>query len=347
MKISSRDSENSYIFHETMKTIRSRKCHNWAEECTGLTTSLYPRQFDNFSFPEYHGFPFCWLTPISINTSYIYCYLYKLWPWLSYKQKTKALVIPHLPSVFFQLLFSAKLLQPCLRCFHFLVPMSLHSTQIALLFPRLHRESLVQVAKEAAISYGHSAFSSTAFYSWSLPPFLKNHEWGFNFLQTALLSYVTHNTPRTHLYNLRYACKPVGPYGRHHEHTEDETSWPRDLRVPLWPARPSRRHLLCSLSGNISLGFWNTSPSNFPFQPLCLRFCWFLISRLSLSRCVLRSARAFSLSVEWRDLIPFRDFTHHWHAQNKTCNLRPASPPRFGTPNPAASPTRLHTKYTG
>lgn len=91
----------------------------------------------------------------------------------------------------------------------------------------------------------------------------------------------------------------------------------------------------------------NTSPSNFPFQPLCLRFCWFLISRLSLSRCVLRSARAFSLSVEWRDLIPFRDFTHHWHARNKTCNLRPASPPRFGTPNPAASPTRLHTKYTG
>lgn len=73
----------------------------------------------------------------------------------------------------------------------------------------------------------------------------------------------------------------------------------------------------------------------------------FLISRLSLSRCVLRSARAFSLSVEWRDLMPFRDFTHHWHARNKTCNLRPASPPRFGTPNPAASPTRLHTKYTG
>lgn len=61
----------------------------------------------------------------------------------------------------------------------------------------------------------------------------------------------------------------------------------------------------------------------FPFQPLRLRFCWFLISRLSLSRSVLRSARAFSLSAEWRDLIPFRDFAHHWHARNKHVQSTP------------------------
>lgn len=142
----------------------------------GVHGSHLPLPMTIFSFTE-HVFSFCWLIPISLKTSYtiifISCELYFL---KSKKQKPSWLHLS-LQSHFPTSLFSKTLPNLSVLYFHFLFPFSLHSTQITLLFPRLHWEYSSSSHKGGC--YFLRSFwililldLSTAFYSWSLP-FLK------------------------------------------------------------------------------------------------------------------------------------------------------------------------------